>query len=1003
MTSFFGSSAALLAALLLSVGGLVAAEPSFPGASSGTPLGTDAWGVEHGLPQGTVEALAQDSQGFVWVGTQNGLVRFDGANFTRIDGGGGFWVRRLLADAKGRVWVGTSKGLGLFENGALGMLPLPDGEMDISGLVASPAGDVFVTERRRGLYRLTAHGELEHLHAIAGNATTLHLDSGGTLWVGGTGRIQRVRGESVVEQRLPDGMEDAIVVEFAEYQGRLLAATSSGVLALGRDGWARHALDPAVDGQVVTSLRPDSDGVLWVAGAQRVGRLVPGHGLQWIEDATAPYRPRQLMLDRDGVLWVGTALNGLARVGQDGGRIYGTAAGLAEPVVWAVAAGDDGSLFAGTDDGVVRFVDGRFEPVVPGSSFPMPFVSALATEGETLWIGTQMGLFRFHAGRLERIGQAEGMDEVFVPGILVARDGDTWIATSSGLFRRVEDQVRRIPADAERFRIVFEAADGTVLAGATQGLFRFDGEAMARIEEPGLPQRADVTAIIELAPGELLIATVEDGILMRRDGRWHRLSRPGGLPAERITGVFRNTEGELWFATLSGLFRVGQRELEAVLAGEDARLGNELMRAHPGRGSGRGPNCCNGSGTSTGWMGPGDVLWLPTSQGLMAVETRRYASQPGRAVPLIEAVRADEQRWPVRPGEVIRPDHGQRDLSFDFTALWLREPHAVHVQYRLADFESQWRSQRDRSHTTVDYVNLPPGRYRFEVRAAVGTGPWSNEVAGVDIDIPPHFRETGVFRLLLAALALGAVMALFQHQRQRHRNQRRLLEAVVRERTEALAASHRLLAETSHIEPGTGVRNQRYLRNQLPSDLAHYERENFQLRASGLLLAMVDLDPRLFTDPGRVLDRLSVGIRRCDYIVRWDERHCLVVSRPLVRSHVETFADRVHRVLCEVRCAAAIEVDALPSVGLALHPLAEEKRGSIGWEGSVEIARQALGWVREQGGGWAVFLPRRGNDQAGLSLALQLGVAQAIADGRVEVLRPSPASDEPEMDWGQVE
>jgi diguanylate cyclase (GGDEF)-like protein len=340
-----------------------------------------------------------------------------------------------------------------------------------------------------------------------------------------------------------------------------------------------------------------------------------------------------------------------------------------------------------------------------------------------------------------------------------------------------------------------------------------------------------------------------------------------------------------------------------------------------------------------------------------------------------------------------------RDVGFEFTALSFQDPASVLLQYRLVGYDDRWRDLVLVSPRAANYTNLPAGRYTFEVRGANNSGVWNPRVARFEFRIKPWFHETPLFYALLALLLGTLLYAAWRSQRRAHEAQRALLEQQVRERTQQLHAANLQLEYASQTDPLTGLRNRRYLANQIPADLSFYDRESARGRHGGqsLLFALVDIDhfkqindtyghkagDHVLQQFAEVLTRL---VRTGDYIVRWGGEEFLLVFRPMARQHVSTIGERIRRTIAEHPFEVKAEsppIQMTCSVGLAEFPIARDARHQLGWEQMVELADAALYWVKRNGrDGWATLAPTEHANLAALVRSLQQG-AEALIESRL--------------------
>jgi diguanylate cyclase (GGDEF)-like protein len=466
----------------------------------------------------------------------------------------------------------------------------------------------------------------------------------------------------------------------------------------------------------------------------------------------------------------------------------------------------------------------------------------------------------------------------------------------------------------------------------------------------------------------------------------------------------------LWIAGIRGIARVPVADLPR--AGQAVRRvrGEMLLNERGDPNAGQQGFCCNGAGMSKGFLRDG-VLWLPTRDGVVALDTG--AIHKNRVPPpvVVERLRTPDgwREVPGRPGAPIALPADARDLGFEFAALSFQDPESVQLRYRLKGYDQAWHTAEG-AVRSANYTNLPPGDYIFEVFAANNAGVWNREGAALPFRIRPRFHETWLFRALLAALAALLVFGGYRLQLRRHARQRAELEAEVRARTLELHASsvelqhaNARLEEASQTDPLTGLRNRRYLGTQIPVDLAFYNRQ-LQQGAVGdevMLFVLVDIDhfksinDRFGHRAGDMVlqqfaETLCKLVRTGDYVARWGGEEFLLVFRPMPLRHLEIIANRL-RV-----CVAEREFDIgngqplrlTCSIGLAQYPLLRSPDAVLGWESMVELADQALYYVKTNGrNGWAAFRATALTDPGTLLADLQRdGPGPLLESGRLQVI-----------------
>jgi diguanylate cyclase (GGDEF)-like protein len=808
-----------------------------------TQYARQTWRAPEALPHDDVTSILQTHDGYLWVGTVEGLARFDGVRSVVFDKSNtkaftNNWVKALLEDKAGRLWVATFGG---------GLLCRERGQFARYDATRGLAQDVVLSllEDREGrLWAGTSEGVLRlqdgsfvrepGLEATAKTRVRALLqDRASTLWIGADDGLYRWRDGRLSRLTRADGLPDERIMALAEDDGGLWAATERG-------GIARLA-----DGRVTTLTRK--------------GGLA--HDRVW-----------SLAVDRDQSLWIGTDGGGLQRLSAGRLTSFSTRNGLANDFVWAIREDSEANLWIGTNGGgLTRLKDGRVVPFGAPEGLPSDFTWAVRrTRDGSLWIGTEDdGLVRMREGRLDRLTVREGLSTNQAKVLLEGRDGTLWIGGDGGLdlyrdcrvvaaLPRVGGRINAlaegrdgrlwIATDREgllsvtpgatsaprateglpavEVTAVLAASDGAIWAGTVSGLARVAGGRVTVFgAREGLPSTY-VTALVEDPPGTVWVGT-RGGLTRVRGERLQSVTMRDGLFDDAVMAALPDGNGNLWIGSNRGLFRIGRGQIEDVMDGRGARVDSLVL----GQGDGLRSVEINGAGSSA-WRDADGRLWFATRGGVASVDPRHLRPNPRPPRVLMEEVFGDERRVEVA-GERLPP--GTRRLTFHFTAIDMRSPSRLRFARRLEGFDPDWVFGGARR--SADYTNLPHGRYRFRVKAANEDGVWSEQDATTDFEIEPRLYETGAFRILVGLLFVVAGPASYVVRVRRLRSQKAELESLVVARTAELHAANLKLAQASLEDPLTGVGNRRRLDEALEEECRRAVRQGTSL---GLLL--LDLD-----------------------------------------------------------------------------------------------------------------------------------------------------------------
>ena len=816
-----------------------------------TQYAASVWRAPTALPHDNVTAVLQTRDGYLWIGTVEGLARFDGVRSTVFDRSNtpqilDNWIRLLAEDGDGRLWIGTLGG----------------------GIVCRENG------------RFTRYGATE---GIPGEVVTaLYVDRAGHLWAGTNGeglfefrdgRFARAPGsETVATRTVRSLVEDG--------DGTLWVGTETGLIRLRQGAALPLPVELGLSGDAILSLAADATGI-WI-GTESSGlkHLAAGTVTTYARREGLPHdRVWSLAFDRDGNLWIGTDGGGLARLARGKLTTFDSQDGLANDFVWAIREDREGSLWVGTNGGgLTRLRNGAVRTLTMREGLPSDFVwSVLRDRAGGLWIGTEdAGVVRLQADATTRYGAREGL-EGSARALLERADGSLWIAGDRGLFVVAGKRVRRFPLAGYSGVLIQALAEderGTLWIGTvSDGLLALDNDRLhAYTSADGLVSNS-VTALLPAQGGALWVGSI-GGISRREpDGRWTALTRADGLPGDYVNALFEGRKGDLWAATRGGLARIRDgkvasltaaqglfddaltaalpgddgwlwmgsnrglfaspfAEIEAVFGGRRARVSSRHFGLEDGLRSVE----INHSGSSCARDADGR-LYFATRVGVAMLDGARGRRNPLAPPVVIEEVVADGKTLPENGP--WRLPAGTRRLDFHYTALSFASVPGTVLQHRLDGFDPDWvPAKPDR---TISYTSLPHGRYRFRVIAANSDGVWNRDGAAVDFEIAPQFYETGWFRggvVLLFAFA----GPLFYYARVRALRRRQTeLERLVAERTAQVEAANARLAQLAREDSLTGVANRRMLDEMLEEEWRRAIRQRTPL-------AMLLIDVDLFKD-----------------------------------------------------------------------------------------------------------------------------------------------------------
>jgi len=744
------------------------------------------------LPQNSIHAIVQTRDGYLWLGTYEGLVRFDGVRFTvfnvkNVKGMTNNSVLRLHEARDGTLWVGTLGGGVLsFKNGVFKAYSTADG-------LAGDFVTAIVEDDRGRLWLGTTTGAsiMQDGRFIPVDVAKSHdvraivRGTRGTMWLGfDAGIVVRIgNGETRTfgaAERVPHNVR---AMALDRVGGLWIASDSAGIARFDVETFASLPLEtiPTAKGQ---ALFVDSRDSLWIGSeGEGVFRRGPTGGLEHIgtEEGLSATRIGAFHEDREGTIWIGTNGGGLIALKDEKVVSYTTAN------VRAVLDDGLGNLWLGTDGrGLLRLHEGRVTTYDRNAGLPSEFVRSLARDREgNLWIGTNgEGLVRFANGRFTRYTTADGLLNDFISSIQQTRNGDLYIGTGGGLSRLRDGKLSTalIPDTGwKTIPALFEDRRGALWIGSTESIYVMHGGVTRRVYQT--KRGASVFAFHEDDEGSLWVGT-ELGLLRIRNGQVRMYSQKDGLFQDTIFSLLEDANGNLWAGSNKGIFRVRKRDLDAF----DRGAIQVIPHVAYGTADGMNANQANGASSPAGWKTPDGRLWFATVKGVSMIDPSRLASN--RVPPLVTV---EEVLAGGKPLTAATPLRGNQDLEIHYTAMSFISTEKVLFRYKLEGFDPNPNWIDVQTRRTAYFTNVPPGRYHFRVVARNNDGVWNETGATYSFEVlAPPWRTPWAYLgygLLGAALLYALVRMRIRGLRARAAE----LEEKVRERTIEIAAHVREL------------------------------------------------------------------------------------------------------------------------------------------------------------------------------------------------------------------
>jgi signal transduction histidine kinase/ligand-binding sensor domain-containing protein len=760
------------------------------GYAHGSSLHYRVWTIDDGLPTGSVRGIAQTRDGYLWIATLDGLVRFDGVRM-RLFQRSEFpqmTSNRCLAvhtDRAGDLWVATEDGGVLRLRGdefqAFGAV---DGLLSVqtNWLEEDGAGRLLVDTVKGRFVREGEHFRPAPTWEMPPVQVPLSADE--------ERKLELVRQSVRHPNFVYDRMDRTWVVTGS---GSALHLTPKGIA---RVDWP--AVPPAKRlPQVWTRVRHGSQGRLWVL---QDGYLYRRDAERWVTfpdpvPAAVLPEPRDMFEDREGTLWIA----------GDGGLVQASSTPVRalvpeEPLernVYTLAPDREARVWVGTNTrpAVLDRRTDTLEPVVGLSWWPQYTITTIEPDVDgSLLAGGPAGLFRIWPGRrAERIRAELGEPRDF----LRDRQGTLWVAVKDGVFRQSAGGWERLEGlPSNDAKVLLESKDGSLWIGTFGGLSRLSqGKLRTWREQDGLSSNR-VRSLYEDASGTLWIGTYDAGLTRCADGKLVSIRKQDGLFDDGAFAILEDDAGRFWVSSNRGVYAVSRKDLDAFAAGALDRVRCRSWTGLDGMPSSE----CNGGRQPSGFRADDGTLWFPTQGGIAVIDPRAVAVNTAAPLIVLEGITTDRRTIPVGSSVTLAP--GERRLEVRYTANTFVNPQGTRFRHRLDPFDRDWVEAGDRRFAQYAYV--PPGRYTLNVTAANSDGIWSEAGATLAIVVRPFWWQTLWFRasavVLLAGLLASAYGLRVSHLKRRRAEQdafaRSLLETQEAERKRIAGELHDGIGQT---------------------------------------------------------------------------------------------------------------------------------------------------------------------------------------------------------------
>ena len=737
------------------------------------------WQVEEGLPHNIVQAIAQTRDSYLWVGTREGVARFDGDHFQKLTlplGGLNPSILSLLGSKDGSLWVGTEKfGLLRLYAGQIERYALPNGSnnFDVKGILEGADGGIWVSAPPK-ILRLE-NGKLVQKAISNVLWPSIYADKKGRIWEI-SGALRWLDGDTPKKQVLYANLLPSIPRSiYCDCDDVIWIGTDDNLIEL-KDGVIQRFQRVNEPLGFVSAILRDSENNLWLGSYSGLSRFMDGKFVNLHKSDEPAYRIYTIYEDRERNLWVGSE-EGLTRLTSKTFRTITKKDGLPLNTVVTVCPSRDGSVWFSTwGGGLNHWVDGKITNLQMTNGLSSNFIMAL-TEGHdgSLWAGTDFSgaLNRIKDGQVTIYGKPQGFVSPYaVTALYEDKQGTLWIGGRESLqcwdgkkFTSFGNMANK------KVNALCGGIDATVWIGTDSGLMRWHDGQFEDLATDNARLNVSILSLYEDGDNILWIGTRLYGLLRWEKRCLAKFSSDQGMFSDSIYSILEDNHTNLWLDSSRGIFRVRKRQIKDVTEGRETSLSSiSYGKADGILISGQfqevtQPAACKSQDGR---------FWFRTTQGIAVVDPEKITTNPLPPPVEIQEIIADQKvivnsmQKPVPEKIIIQPGRGELQISY--AALSLKASEKNKFRYKLEGIDASWVDGGNRR--VAYYTNLRPGQYCFRVTACNNDELWNDTGASVVLVIEPHFWQTGWFLFAVVAGVVGAaggITRYITHQRMQRR------------------------------------------------------------------------------------------------------------------------------------------------------------------------------------------------------------------------------------------
>ncbi len=885
---------------------------------------SESWSTIHGLPHNTINAIAQTPDGYLWFGTWEGVARFNGRRFdifersstTGLPDSG---IRGLSVADNGDLLVAGSRG-GIARVSGQHWQSYPALGVLINKVLVDSKERLWLATEGEGVVMQAVDGSRRQFtedNGLPANAVqSLFEDSQGQMWIGTNGGLALIDSTFQVTQPFSRELNTPVFALAADTIQQLLIGTERGLYQLNH----QQQLTQILADVPVATLLQEISGMLWIGTVDRgLLRLYKNQLEQLsIEQGLPNNRVLALLRDKEHSLWVGTN-GGVFRLRDAPFTTYTTQQGLADNYVRTVMSDNAHCVYVGSSRGLDQVCQGKVSNIDLSSHALGQSVLSLAPgQQHSIWIGTYTdGLLHYADGKVKAHYQSvDGLAANEVRAILPKADGSVLVGTAQGLSLitdgKISTPLAAVLLPSPFIMALHQTSDGRVFIGSGAGVSVWHNDKVRQLDFTGLDNAEYAFGFVEDPAAGILWMTTDRG-LMAYDLATEQLAligRQHGMPFDKLFQLVIDQQ-HFWISTNRGVLRLSRQQALDVVYGRRDRIHYELFGESDGMASAQ----ANGGSSPAASLHSDGSVWVATSVGASKVQPARLSVFSAVIPPVVvEKLLADGNAY--APQRHVELAAGTSRVELEYAGLGFIMPQRIQYRTMLEGFEEDWVLRG--SQVNVQYTNLAPGDYRFNVTASYPDGGWSPTAATLSFSIAPHFWQRPLFQLLVILLLATLVIAAVRWRLASLKRSELKLKLQVAEKTVELAA----LARQDAL---TGLANRRAFDESMQHELKWARRQQ-----QPLCLALLDIDHFKQVNDNwshsmgdevlkRVATTLQQHCRDTDSLARWGGEEFVILLPNTTLAKATEVCDRLRIEIADSNFAEVVPgLTITLSIGLAI-------------------------------------------------------------------------------------